>query len=96
MTAHIWKNAEIKTVGELIDTMCALETREEAQEFMAGYLAVNEHAYANVGYCTGYLGAERAQELREWCQAAHPIFGMGTPTPAEALNAGMKAARDAA
>lgn len=90
---HIWKNAEIKTIGDLIDAMCALASREEAQEFMRGYVAVNEHAYANVGYCTGYLGHEEGQRLREWCQAAHPIFGMGTPSPVEAIRAGMEAAR---
>jgi hypothetical protein len=89
---HIRKGTEIKTIGDLIDAMCALGSPDEAQKFMAGYVAVNKHAHANVGYCTGYLDNERGQQLREWCQAAHPIFGMGTPTVGEALTAGEECA----
>lgn len=85
---HIWKDREIKTIGDLIDAMCALENADEAQAFMEGYRAVNEHAYANVGYCTGYLAGEQGQRLREWCQAAHPIFGMTTLSPEAAFEAG--------
>lgn len=89
---HIWKGTEVRTIRELFDAMWALESREEAQEFIAGYRAVNPHADTNAGYVTGYGDPVRAQELREWMGAAHPIFGMTSPTPAAALEAGKRAA----
>lgn len=89
---HVWKGKPIETIGDLIDAIAALESREEAQEFITDYRAISEHADANAGYVTGYLPAERGQELREWMGAAHPIFGMSSPTAAEAIAAGKASA----
>lgn len=87
---HIWKGKEIRTIGDLVTAIDGLESREEAQEFIAGYRAVNEHADANAGYCTGYLGSQDAERLREWMGTAHPIFGMKSPTPEAAFAKGQE------
>lgn len=69
----VWKGKKIRTVGELGNALCALESPEEAQEFMRAYQAVNAHAYANVGYVSGYYDRETMVRIQEWCQAAHPL-----------------------
>lgn len=86
--SHIWNGKEIVTVGDLIDAIGALGSREEAVQFIEGYRAVSEHADMNAGYVTGYLDAARADELREWMGTAHPIFGMKSPTPEAAFAMG--------
>lgn len=89
---HIWKGVNIEKLGQLVDAIGALQSREEAQDFIAAYRAVNPHADANAGYVTGYLNPQRAEELRGWMNTAHPIFGMKSPTMAAALEAGKRAA----
>lgn len=91
--ALIWKGRELRTIGELTDAIAALESREEAQRFIAAYRAVSEHADVNAGYVTGYLGPQRANELREWMGTPHPISGMKSHTPEQAVQAGKRWAR---
>jgi hypothetical protein len=48
-----WNGQELDTIGKLLDTVAAIPTREEAQQFMAAYRTENEHADANIGYIAG-------------------------------------------
>lgn len=91
--AFVWKGRDVATIGDLIDAVSALETREEAQRFIAAYRDADPLvADGNAGYVTGYLGASRAEELREWMGTPHPIFGMKSPTPEAAVEAGKRQA----
>lgn len=94
MTEHIWKGKEVRTLGDLVDAIAALESREEAQEFIAGYRQVEQHADVNAGYVTGYLDRSDAERLREWMGTPHPVFGMKSPDAPTAFAAGLQAALD--
>lgn len=77
-----WKGHELVTIGDLMDYgINACATREEAEEFMKQYRAEEPHAYANVGYLSGYFGPERMAQIQDWFQTSHPIFGRSVPTP---------------
>jgi len=91
-----WKGRALKTIGDLMThgiDKCA--TPEEAQEFMRLYRAETEHADANIGYLSGYYGAEKMRRIQQWFGCAHPIFGRAVPTMEEALEAGKKMAKKA-
>lgn len=92
------------TYGDLGSALCALQTRDEAEEFWNAYVAhlsrpdakllgksPEEVAAANIGYLMGYYGADdrqRVYDLFSEHSVAHPIFGREEPTPDEALDAG--------
>lgn len=64
-----WKNQELKTIGELADALCALETREEAEAFMNLVRKDNpENADAIVGNIIAYFEDETALKLMDWCE----------------------------
>jgi hypothetical protein len=85
----VWRGKVMRTLGDLIDAIVALTSREQAQEFIAAYRETTPHADENAGYITGYLDADQGAELREWMGTPHPIFGMRTATPREAFLAGV-------
>jgi hypothetical protein len=87
-----WKGQELGTIGQLFDAMLAVESDEEAAEFMAAYRASSPHADVNIGYLTGYCSPEEAERLRARFNVSHPIFGRKSPTPEQALEAGKRAA----
>lgn len=89
--AFVWDGKPLDTIGELGDAMYAIYKRgnqAEADRFMAAYRAYTENADSNIGYLTGYYGADDAEAMRVMFQAAHPIFGMKSPTFEEAFDAG--------
>jgi len=95
MSDRTWtfRDREIKNYGDVSSVMSELydaQDRNGARDFMAVYRAFSEHADANVGYITGYYGDMGA--MQEFFDVSHPIFGRTTPTPDEALAAGIKAA----
>jgi hypothetical protein len=81
------------TIGDLLDAVLAVETKDEAHRFMAAYRDENVHAAANIGYLAGYCDTEIAQRIWDWFECAHPIFGTHIPTPDEAFNAGQRLAK---
>lgn len=87
----IWKNETLITIDDIGRALVALESPEEAQEFMRAYSAHTIHASQNVGYISGYYDdhATRAR-IQEWCQTVHPIFGRSTPTAEEAFEMGKR------
>lgn len=90
----MWKEKEIKTMGELAEAMKTVTTKEEGQEFMKLARAENpEHADHNIGYITGYFSHQDAERLRDLLDVSHPIFGKKSPTPEEALQAGIEMGR---
>lgn len=86
----IWKNKTLITIGDIGDALVALESPEEAREFMRVYSANTIHAYQNVGYVSGYYDLATMARIQEWCQAAHPIFGGTIPTAEEAFEMGKR------
>ena len=90
----VWKEKELNTVGEIGDALCALESRDEAQEFMKAYQSVNVHAYQNVGYISGYYDSVTMARIQDWCDTAHPIFGRTSPTPDEAFALGRRVVQE--
>jgi len=80
MSEFIWKDKEIETFGDLASAVVSCKTREEAQEFMAVYRAIDgENADGNVGYLAGYYDRETAQKIWDWFGTEHPIFGATYP-----------------
>ena len=90
----IWKGKKLKTYGDIGNALKEFKSPEEAREFMRLYSETTPHAYANVGYITGYFDGETAARLQEWCQTSHPIFGRTRPTPEQAIEAGKKLGRE--
>ena len=87
----IWKDKELKTFGDIADAVIAVETREEAQEFMAAYRATDpEFADGNIGYLAGYYNDETAKRIWDWFGTSHPIFGTTYPSAKDAFAAGQK------
>jgi hypothetical protein len=94
VTSLIYRGKDYGTkLGGLMDAMCTITNREEAQEFLAAYKAIEpQYAEQNLGYLTGYLAPERARELRGWLAVVHPILGPDgptQPTPAHLVQMGM-------
>ena len=71
----MWKNNEIKTVGNIINAVENIKTKEEANEFKKIYRKENEYADANIGYIFGYLSKEERKRLQELFAVDHPVFG---------------------
>lgn len=86
----IWKNETLITIGDIGRALVALESPEEAREFMRLYSAHTIHAYQNVGYVSGYYDLDTMARIQEWCQTAHPVFGRATPTAEEAFETGKR------
>ncbi len=66
------------TVGKLLDTACACETKDEADRMLADYRAENpEHADQNLGYVFGYVEppARREALYDLFDGIRHPVFG---------------------
>lgn len=49
-------------------------------------------ADSNIGYLSGYLSDEGGAIIRNTFKTPHPVFGYGSPSAEEALDAGMKMA----
>jgi hypothetical protein len=90
----MWRGQEIAKMGDLMDAITTIKTKEEADEFVAAYSKVNEHATANIGYMLGYLDKESRERLyRLFEECSHPVFGHNfgrgsDPTPEAAFEAG--------
>jgi hypothetical protein len=69
-----WDGKPLGTIGELLDAVCAVGSRDEAQRFMAAYRAETGHAAANIGYIAGYCDPETCKRIWDWFSCAHPIF----------------------
>lgn len=101
MSDFIWKNKTLKTMGEVLAAVSAVQTREEAQAFLAAYEKITPHARANIGYGLGYMDraeTERLAALFEGCN--HPVFGEkfgrgAYPTSEEAFAIGVAEGRKA-
>jgi hypothetical protein len=91
----MWRGVEIRTMGNLMNAIQAVKTKDDADEFVAEYSKVNEHATANIGYMLGYLGeVERERVARLFTECSHPIFGHNfgrgaAPTAEAAFEAGL-------
>lgn len=71
-----WKGKEIKNLGQSVEAIGNITTKEEAAEFLRLTKEENpEHAEANIGYLFGYLSRPRWKELSELFGIKHPIFG---------------------
>lgn len=92
------------TVGAFVSAIMKINNPAEAQEFWDGYLDYQTNAVpdrdaaavcrSNIGWCFGEgMSDERKQMWVQVCGAAHPIFGTMTPTPEEAFQAGVDAAK---
>jgi len=92
----IWKGHELKTVGDLMTHgIDACLNRQEAQQFIAEYAAENVYARENIGYLAGYYSQEKAQQIYDWFDVSHPIFGRKNPNFEEAFQAGVQIAQKA-
>ncbi len=87
----IWKNKELKTLGDMSDAVQAITTKTEALQFMDAYRKLNpEHADENIGYLTGYFNNETRAKMQDLFEVAHPIFGRSSISPEGALAKGFE------
>lgn len=76
MADFMWDGAKLDTIRDLLDGASKAQREGRAQEFLAAYRAVNEHADQNIGYILGYVEPpERRRELYEAFTVTHPVFG---------------------
>lgn len=61
-----WKGSDLPTIGDLVNALAALESREEAEQFMVAYRAHTDHADVNVGYVAGYCSPETMERILDW------------------------------
>lgn len=89
-TAFVWKGERLETIRDIGRALVALESPEDAREFMVAYSKHSVHAYQNVGYISGYYDRKTMIRIQEWCETSHPIFGRRVPSNDEALEAGIR------
>jgi hypothetical protein len=70
-----WNGKTIRTAGDLFDAAASCATQEQADAFLTGYRAENEHADANLGYVIGYGDEVTRERLYGLFRIGHPIFG---------------------
>jgi len=93
-TSWMWRETEIRTMGDLMTAIQSISSVEDANELVAAYSQVNEHATSNIGYMLGYLDkAERERLYQLFGECSHPVFGHNfgrgaEPTTEGALSAG--------
>lgn len=92
------------TIGEFISAVFSITNEQDAREFYEGYLLYLENlpdkepsnftdeqiAKRNIGWCFGE--GIKPNMVTMWsnvCQAYHPVFGVSTPSPKEAFEAGL-------
>lgn len=85
-----WRGQTLTTIGDILNVITAIASREDAQEFMRIYSSENSHAKENIGYIAGYCSREQADRIYDWFDCEHPVFGKKEPTFEEAFSAGMK------
>lgn len=71
-----WKGRVLHTIGDIMDVVTAIKSREEAQAFMRAYVEDSPmHARGNIGYAVGYHDAKTAERIWDWFECVHPILG---------------------
>lgn len=86
-----WKGKDLVSIQDMMDLgINACHTKEEAREFMALLRKEQPHTAAeSIGYLSGYYDHERQEQIWDWFQVAHPVFGLYHPTAEEAFAAGV-------
>lgn len=70
-----WQGEVVATIGDLFDAAWAATKAGQAQEFLAAYRQVNEHADANLGYVIGYGDEDSRRRMYEAFDLTHPALG---------------------
>ena len=84
-----YKDMDLDTYPKIIDYALSMEG-DEQEKFVKVYAATGPYALQNVGYYSGYSGAEKMAKIQEIFKTAHPIFGRTIPTAEEAISMGKK------
>lgn len=103
----IWKNKELKTIGEIFDTALDLAKNDtyEAGVFYNAYIdyvrdangSTREEAEkivkSNLGYFAGYYDSKTCDLIYKVYCTEHPVFGKKPfgISPEDAFNAGLEA-----
>lgn len=88
----LWNDKPVVTIGDLIEAISTIEDADQGAAFMAAYLKVTPHAYANVGYAAGYLDFATQHRIYEYTGTAHPFTGRSKVTAKEAFDLGRRLA----
>ena len=105
MTKFNSEGKESLTYGECLKPAMEITEQADADQYLKNYIAyiqvaldkdprddsmtAEEIAKINLGYFTGYCDREIQERVCRLFKTAHPIFGDSTPTPEEALAAGL-------
>jgi len=93
----LWKGKEIKTIGDAMEALEGIHTKEDAAEYLQLARLEGEYADQNIGYLFGYFSRERLKELTGLFGIPHPVFGYEvTMTDEEILRNGMERGKAAA
>lgn len=86
-----WNGRNLDTYEDLFHIVNNINSKEEAQEFLAAYRQVNSSAEEVIGWMIGDVDRELGNKIIEWFECEHPLFGKIFPTPEEALKKGIEA-----
>jgi hypothetical protein len=79
-------------LGNFVATIAESGDPEEARAFIERYAAELDGgervARSNIGWVTGYMDPATGERARRLFDCPHPVFGMETPTPEEAMRLG--------
>lgn len=90
--SFIWKKKSLRTMREIFDEALKCKDKEEAEEFLKGYMSLGvtrEVALSNLGYYAGYFNQKTLDSVHELFGAVHPVFGTEMPGPEKAFEMGV-------
>jgi hypothetical protein len=88
----VWQGTMLRTVGDHLDAMAAVTTKEEAAEFrrIVGQAHGQDERFAlHFGWLLGEFDTEERHRLEDLFEIEHPLFGRHDPDPAHLMLAGM-------
>jgi hypothetical protein len=97
VNTFIWRNTTMNSIGDIV--MCITKIiskmdRAAALDFMVEYRKFTPDADANIGYISGYFDKVAFEQVMDWFEVSHPLFGKTYPNPIEALEIGKKFAEN--
>jgi hypothetical protein len=70
-----WDGDPVDTIGDLFTYALKAVDQGRAEEFLAEYRALCDHADANLGYVIGYGDEDSRRRMYEAFNLTHPVLG---------------------
>lgn len=86
-----WKGKRLSNAEEILEAVCLITHKAEADAFMAAYVASGvplETARKNIGFIAGYAHPATMKRICRLFETRHPIFSIEVPSHEEAFELG--------